>query len=339
MTGVDHTIYFKQEVPKFGTAILSGLTQGMKMRDQVDKRNFQQAEMQRLDQLRAHESEIQNALSQSIVKGADGSSSIDNKIYQSNIANLAGSNPLAAQKLQEFNLGLEQRQRDTQKFEADQQQRGLDNQFRQAQMRKLNAETNQLMQKPTDPISKLTEAEKTVDKTFGKDYVDWTSGGRQSALSEINKLEGVVGRLGDKVTTGGLTGMLPDRLTSNDVLSARSDVQSTVMNSLRAILGAAFTEKEGERVIRNTWNEADSTENNKARLQRLVDNLKDQAAAKDAQSNYYEGNRTLSGYKPVSEINMSPRATKQDSEAVSWAKKNPNDPRSAAILKANGFGG
>lgn len=96
-----------------------------------------------------------------------------------------------------------------------------------------------------------------------------------------------------------MTGFWPDRMTSDDVLKARADVQSTVMNSLRAILGAQFTEKEGERIIKNTWNESDSTENNLARIERLVTDLESKANAKDAQSKYYEGNRTLSGYQPV----------------------------------------
>lgn len=39
------------------------------------------------------------------------------------------------------------------------------------------------------------------------------------------------------------------------------------------------------------------------------------------------------GYKPPTQTNLSPK----DQEAVDWARANPNDPRSAAILKANGF--
>lgn len=137
-----------------------------------------------------------------------------------------------------------------------------------------------------------------LDRDFAKDYNDWTSGGAKSARSEINKLSGVVKDLKEKkVTTGGLTGMFPDQMTSDKVLSARADVQSTVMNSLRAILGAQFTEKEGERIIKNTWNEADSTENNVARLERLVADLQNQAADKDEKSRYYEQGGTLTGYK------------------------------------------
>lgn len=137
-----------------------------------------------------------------------------------------------------------------------------------------------------------------LDRDFAKDYNDWTSGGAKIARNEINKLSSVISDLKNKkVTTGGLTGLFPDQITSDKVLSARANVQSTVMNSLKAILGAQFTEKEGERIIKNTWNEADSTENNIARLERLVMDLENQANDKDKKSIYYEQGGTLTGYK------------------------------------------
>lgn len=153
-----------------------------------------------------------------------------------------------------------------------------------------------------DNTLKSNDGQKVVDKEFAKDYNDWTSGGAKSARSEIAKLKNVVSNLKDGiVTTGGLTGMFPDRMTSDNLLQARSDVQSTVMNSLKSIMGASFTEKEGERVIKNTWNEADTTANNLARLQRLVDDLENQANDKDSKAAFFKNTKgTLSGYDPAS---------------------------------------
>lgn len=139
-----------------------------------------------------------------------------------------------------------------------------------------------------------SEGFKTLDKEYAKDHNEWTSGGAQLAQTEIGKLQNVVNNLkSGAVTTGGLTGLFSDRITSNDLLQARSDVQSTVMNSLRAIMGASFTEKEGERVIKNTWNESDSTENNLARLERLVGDLSNQANAKNAKSEIFQKTGSL----------------------------------------------
>ena len=151
--------------------------------------------------------------------------------------------------------------------------------------------------------TKLTKAQETVDREFGKEYSQWTSGGADKAKNEIEKLRLVAAGLrSGNVTTGGLTGFFPDRMTSNEVLSARADVNSTVMNRLRAILGAQFTEKEGERIIKNTWNEADSTQNNLVRLERLIQDLEAQAIAKDQKARYYENFGTLQGFKSGSNV-------------------------------------
>lgn len=164
--------------------------------------------------------------------------------------------------------------------------------------RRLGFEREKMIAEAKKPGKGLTPGQKKVDQEFAKDYDKWTSGGADIARNEIDKLQSVADRLKTgEVTTGGLTGMLPDRLTSNEVLSARADVQATIMKSLREILGAQFTEKEGERIIKNTWNEADSTENNVARLERLVQDLSAQANTKDQKSNFFEQSGSLAGYK------------------------------------------
>ena len=146
-----------------------------------------------------------------------------------------------------------------------------------AEIQKINAETSKTRAEASGRGG-MTAGQKKLDEAYAKDYNDWTSGGAKAAASEISKIRDVIGSLKNKeVTTGGMTGMFPDQMTSNSVLKVRSDVQSTIMSSLRAIMGASFTEKEGERVIKNTWNESDSTENNIARLERLVGNLESQA--------------------------------------------------------------
>lgn len=150
-----------------------------------------------------------------------------------------------------------------------------------------------------EQTDKSNAGQKELDKQAAKEYQDWSSGGDKIARNEIGKLASVVDKLkNNKVTTGGLTGLFPDQLTSNNILSARADVQSSIMGSLRALLGAQFTEKEGERVIKNTWNEADSTENNVKRLSRLVEDLHNKANDRTQKAKYFESTKgTLRGYK------------------------------------------
>ncbi len=144
-----------------------------------------------------------------------------------------------------------------------------------------------------------TPGEIALDKAFAKDYNDWTSGGSDLASSEIEKLKGVIKNIKDgNVSLGRENIAIPDALASDARLAARADVQSTVMNSLRAILGAQFTEKEGERIIQNTWNENESEENNIKRLERLVGDLENQARSKNDKARYFEEKGSLSGYKP-----------------------------------------
>jgi hypothetical protein len=168
-------------------------------------------------------------------------------------------------------------------------ERDYKNKMLQLEMLKLGKDTKE----------KQSAGQRELDKQVAKEYQDWTSGGQKIAQSEISKLRSVADKLRNKeLSTGGLTGLFPDRITSKEVLGARADVESTVMNSLRAILGAQFTENEGKRIIQNTWNEGDSTENNLARLDRLVNDLENKAVDKSQKANYFEqSGGTLAGYK------------------------------------------
>jgi len=145
-----------------------------------------------------------------------------------------------------------------------------------------------------------SEGQKSLDREFAKEYNKWSSGEGASARNQIQALKDVSDSLAaGEVSTGSTSGLMPDALTSKSLLKARSDVQSAIMSSLRAVLGAQFTEKEGQKVIKNTWNEQDSPQNNMRRINRLIDNLNAQADAKDNKSMYFEQNGTLQGLKPV----------------------------------------
>jgi len=168
-----------------------------------------------------------------------------------------------------------------------------------------NSFRNKQLEQKRREGSGYSAGQKKLDQEFAKDYNEWTSGKSNSARLEINKLQDVATKLEKgNLSTGGFSGMFPDRMTSSDLLSARADVQSTVMNSLKALLGSQFTEKEGARVISNTWNEADSTEHNLERLNRLITDLNSQADAKDQKAKYYEKTgKSLAGFVNESKVN------------------------------------
>lgn len=170
----------------------------------------------------------------------------------------------------------------------------------------MNVERNVTQSTITDaPTAKMgmSEGFKVLDSEFAKDYNDWTNGGAKAAKAELEKLKGVAKDLAKgTVTTGGLTGAFPDRGTDAKVLKARSDVEGSVMNSLKATLGAQFSQKEAERKIKTAWNEADSTQNNLARVNQLITEIESFAKGKNDKSKYFERNGTLAGYKAPAEI-------------------------------------
>lgn len=169
--------------------------------------------------------------------------------------------------------------------------------------------------------SGLTEGIKALDKDFAKDYNEWTSGGAKRARNEIEKLQGVINRLNDgKGTTGGLTGVLGDRLTSDDVLQNRADVQQSAMSLIKVLLSGATSDKDREQIVNTLWNEADSTQNNVERIKRFVADMKSRADDTDFKARHFEKNKTLSGYQGVrSELNKKP----SESSRINTAQTKP----------------
>ena len=181
-----------------------------------------------------------------------------------------------------------------------------------------------LQSKINNQPKKLSEAQKVVDRKFGADYDLWSSGGSARAATEIGRLENVLKDIKKgKISLGRENALIPEILTSNNRKAARSIVESSVVESLRPILGAQFTEKEGDRIIKTTWNEDDSNENNAERLETLIKNLKTDYNNKLKKAQYYEEFGSLEGYKSspssvakqfnISEIDGDSPSTKENS--------------------------
>src|SRR5690606_28624908 len=78
---------------------------------------------------------------------------------------------------------------------------------------------------------------------------------------------------------------------------ARENVEEVVQRSLREILGAQFTEKEGERLISRAFNPLMTPEENARRVRRLMQTIGSMADAKQDMVDYFDQNGTLRGYK------------------------------------------
>ncbi len=149
-----------------------------------------------------------------------------------------------------------------------------------------------------------TAAGKEVDQTFAKDYVAFTTGGAQDAAKQISQLGDVVKQLGTPGAklTGPFIGGVPDALlkfnkTGQNAIAMRERVEEVVQRSLRAILGAQFTEKEGERLIARAYNPNLSEKENAVRVGRLATQLQQAFSAKQDAANYFQKNNTLQGWQ------------------------------------------
>jgi hypothetical protein len=149
--------------------------------------------------------------------------------------------------------------------------------------------------------NKLTKGQEKVDEKFADDYVQWTTGGGQDAAAQIAQLKPVIQALEEgKPITGVPVAVQPDLLlamTNPRALQSREQVEEVVQRNLRVILGAQFTEKEGERLIARAFNPKLPPEENAKRLRRLILQMSSAAEQKNEAALYFEQNGTLQGFK------------------------------------------
>ncbi len=147
----------------------------------------------------------------------------------------------------------------------------------------------------------LTPGQKARDTEFGKEYVKWTGGGQADAEKNITQLEEQIERLesGENLT-GPVIGNVPrviGQFTTPGSIDVREQVEEVVQRNLREILGAQFTEREGERLISRAYNPSLEEPINARRLRRLAQQMKNAANAKNAMAEHFDQFGTLQGYE------------------------------------------
>lgn len=219
---------------------------------------------------------------------------------------------------------------------------------------KAKAQAAQASEAPMEAKLDLTPAQKKVDENFAKNYIEWTAkGGEADARKQIRQLDRVLGKIVETDSaTGPMVGVLPRmvREVLNPASAALQDqVEEVIQRNLRAVLGAQFTEKEGERLISRAYNPRLEEEENARRLANLLQQMKEAYAANEAARSYFEKNGTLQGFKgeiyntvddfdldrPI-QAEAKPEMSARDKQALDWANKNPNDPRAAKIKQRLG---
>jgi hypothetical protein len=147
---------------------------------------------------------------------------------------------------------------------------------------------------------KLTPAQEAIDKKFAEDYVSWKGGGGQDTAAQIAQLKPVIQALeAGQPITGMKVAVQPDLLlamTNPKALQSREQVEEVVQRNLRAVLGAQFTEREGERLIARAYNPKLPPEENASRLRRLFLQMSTAAEQKQAMVDHVDQYGTLRGF-------------------------------------------
>lgn len=158
---------------------------------------------------------------------------------------------------------------------------------------------------PGGPADKpiLTKGQEAVDRNFGKEYAEYQAGGGSADVEkQLKQLETVSKELGKEGNnyTGSVRGLLPDKLraiTNSDAIAAKNKVEEVAQRNLRLVLGAQFTQVEGERLIARAYNDQMSPKENKTRVDALLGQIREAAKTKEDAARYFEQNGTLAGWK------------------------------------------
>jgi len=155
---------------------------------------------------------------------------------------------------------------------------------------------NDLKNPPVAPIP-LTDGEKSRDRKFGEQLVEFNLPDINKGLEQLTEASEALSK--SDTLTGPIVSLLPnfvgDRVNP-EAAEVREAVEEVVQRNLRLVLGAQFTEKEGERLISRAYNPKLDEAENKKRVERLIKSIQDAAQEKLNMKSYFEKNGTLKGY-------------------------------------------
>ena len=143
----------------------------------------------------------------------------------------------------------------------------------------------------------LTPGETSFDQTFAKSLVEFNE---PDVRKGMEQLRGAINSLENSNTLSGpvislLPNFIGDRVNP-DAAQTREAIEEVVQRNLRLVLGAQFTEREGERLISRAYNPRLEEEQNIERVQRLFKSIEDAMNAKLSQKGYFQRYGTLKGH-------------------------------------------
>lgn len=185
----------------------------------------------------------------------------------------------------------------------------------------------------------LTPGEKSRDQAFAQEASDWdSSGGYANFAGNLDRLKAASNELGKD---GDLSNTIMPKMI-RDVIDPESsklqeDVEFVAQQSLKQILGGQFSEKEGENLIRRTYNPRLPDEVNQRKLDTLIKQMDTQARAKDRAMKYFNKNGTLKGFEGSSATTLSGFEKEMKKEILDSVEPGDKKSRLEELRKKAGF--
>lgn len=152
--------------------------------------------------------------------------------------------------------------------------------------------------KKTNPITEKADSE------FIKDYGDWQTKGAVTSAQDLKVLRTLATNLPNmRLSSGFVTGLitkagLRDYVLPTDSADAAEVVRGIAQRGARAVLGSAYTEKEGNEFMNRAFNPALPPAKNAERLTRMADALEKAAKVNLEKAAYFDKHGTTAGFKP-----------------------------------------
>ncbi|MBT8449771.1 MAG: hypothetical protein KJO69_08780 [Gammaproteobacteria bacterium] len=148
--------------------------------------------------------------------------------------------------------------------------------------------------------ARMSQGQEDLQSLEIKELAGWATGGSAKALEDLNTVENVIsGLISGGVETGELLDQLPPVLDPIKTLVAPSKVEAidnvryVVFQSLKEILGGAFSAKEAENLVSATYNDKTSTADNIRKLTRMANVIRETIKAKNARYQHYKDGKSI----------------------------------------------
>ena len=143
---------------------------------------------------------------------------------------------------------------------------------------------------------------KEYNKVAIPDMIAWENLGGSDSLMNLVKLKDALFELEKpgSMVTGPIIAMAPDLVNAfinPGATDVRENIESVVQRNLKAVLGAQFTEKEGERLISRAFNPSLSPERNAKRLRLLIEQMEQSAQTQNARLAWIKDPKNNSSFR------------------------------------------